>query len=353
MTRNPAADEVEETSDLLVSDCVRSVVFSPDGQFVLCAGHFFKLRMWEVATATWCPQRFVGPTHCVRFTSAAISLNGRFALSGSGRGVWLWEAATGQRLRAFEGHTDDVTSVALSADGSFALSGSLDCTVRLWELDWHYEAVAPAGWDEGARPLLENFLVLQTPYAASLPAGRAPTDEEVSLALTRRGHPVWTDGDFDRLLVTLAHAGYGWLRPEGVRDVLNVMARTMGGARTRQGGWAEQEAERGATPRRNDDRAPGQQAECGQPPGLEAEACPAEELTMRQHSGFPQEPLLSAQRAGREGPQNRPTEVRPQAAAQQRRGREAEQRRRGEEEVPKRSWRDRIVKWFGDKGRRK
>ncbi|MBI1917420.1 MAG: hypothetical protein HYS12_22190 [Planctomycetes bacterium] len=64
----------------------------------------------------------------------------------------------------------------------------------------------------------------QTPYAATLPAKEKPSEEEVTLALTRRGTPTWTEADFQRLLQTLGGAGYGWLRPEGVRRALVKMA---------------------------------------------------------------------------------------------------------------------------------
>jgi serine/threonine protein kinase len=50
-----------------------------------------------------------------------------------------------------------------------------------------------------------------------------PSEEEVTLALTRRGTPTWTEEDFQQLLVTLGCAGYGWLIPVGVRQQLEAM----------------------------------------------------------------------------------------------------------------------------------
>jgi hypothetical protein len=66
---------------------------------------------------------------------------------------------------------------------------------------------------------------LHIPYAIALPTDRVPTEEEVALAPTRRGTPTWTEGDFQNLLYTLGCAGYGWLRPEGVRLQLEMMLR--------------------------------------------------------------------------------------------------------------------------------
>ena len=53
-----------------------------------------------------------------------------------------------------------------------------------------------------------NFLTLHTPYASLDPA--------LSEALVRRGRPTWNHDDWLALLRTLQHAGFGWLRPEGV-----------------------------------------------------------------------------------------------------------------------------------------
>jgi len=210
----------------------KSVAISPDGRWGLSGSkmpfHVFSepghktVRLLELATGR-CVRTFEGHTEAVN--SVAISPDGRWGLSGSDdKTLRLWELATGKCVRTFEGHTDDVFSVAISPDGRWALSGSYDKTLRLWELDWECEFPPPADWDEGARPYLENFLSLHTPYAASLPRDRQPSEEEVQHALTRRGTPSWTEDDLKDLLNRLCYAGYGWLRPQGVRKKLEEMA---------------------------------------------------------------------------------------------------------------------------------
>jgi hypothetical protein len=66
---------------------------------------------------------------------------------------------------------------------------------------------------------------LHTPYAAGLPRDHSPSEEEIQLALTRRGKPSWSGQEFDALIRKLQYAGYGWLRPEGVRKQLEEMAK--------------------------------------------------------------------------------------------------------------------------------
>jgi WD40 repeat protein/serine/threonine protein kinase len=199
---------------------VRSVCLSADGHHALSGGK--ELLLWEVTTGR-CLQTFMG--HEDRVLSVCLSADGHYALSGSSdETVKLWELSTGSCLHTFEGHKHGVEAVSLSFDGRYAISGSRDNTIKLWALDWELQDNEPADWDEGARPYLETFLTLHTPYATELPQGRDPTEEEVRLALTRQGIPVWTEEDFHQLLYKLGCAGYGWLRPEGVRCKLQEMA---------------------------------------------------------------------------------------------------------------------------------
>jgi WD40 repeat protein/serine/threonine protein kinase len=229
-----SGDKTLKLWDIATGQCLRtftghaqgvsSVCFSSDSRFVLSGSGDKTLKLWNVKTGQ-CLRTFTGHEGLV--SSVCFSADGRFALSGgSFNTLKLWDVQTGQCLRIFTGHPAGnhyMSSVCLSVDGQFALSISSDATLRLWNLDWELEDRRPANWDEGARTYLENFLVLHTPYGATLPTDRVPTQEEVTLALTRKGTPIWTEEDFQNLLYTLGCAGYGWLRPEGVRQQLEIM----------------------------------------------------------------------------------------------------------------------------------
>jgi hypothetical protein len=198
-------------------DSVTSACLSADGLFVLSGSNDNTLKLWSVATGE-CLRTFTG--HKDSVTSACLSADGRFALSGSNDNTLkLWSVATGECLRTFTGHKDSVTSACLSADGRFALSGSNDNTLILWNLDWELKNRLPADWDEGVRPYLENFLVLHTSYAASPPAS---------------GLLTWTEEDFQNLLYTLGCGGYGWLRPEAIKQHLEAMLKAMAAKKTQQ-----------------------------------------------------------------------------------------------------------------------
>ena len=202
---------------------VTSVFLSADGRCALSGSGDMTLKLWDVSTGA-CLRTFEGHTSFVN--SVFLSANGRHALSSGGydHTLKLWDVSTGACLWTFRrGRIGEVTSVSLSADGRYALSGNSDSTLKLWRFDWELEDKQPADWDEAARPYLEVFLTQHMPFAAALPTDRTPTDEEVTRALTRRGRPSWGEEDFRRLLDTLGCAGFGWLRPEGVRRELEKM----------------------------------------------------------------------------------------------------------------------------------
>ena len=203
---------------------VQSVCMSFDSRHVLAGGCSPYIRLWDVASGR-CVRTFEGHDHLVH--SLCLSADGRYLCSGSwDHTLKLWEVASGCCIHTLNGHTNYVDSVCFSGDGRYALSGSHDHTVKLWVVDWELEDKQPADWDEGARQHLVNFLTLHTPCGAQLPENHNPTEEELALALTRRGKPAWTEDDFKELLYTLGCAGYGWLRPEGVRRELEKLAAT-------------------------------------------------------------------------------------------------------------------------------
>jgi WD40 repeat protein len=235
------------------ADAVTALSLSADGCYALTgggqsviqgdSGRFSQsgpVRLWELATGRLV-RAFAG--HQGAVTSVALSFDGRYALSGgTDATVKLWEVVSGHCLRTFAGHADAVTSVTFSANGRYALSGSADRTLKLWVLDWELGSHGEADWDEDALPYLETFLSLHVPYVATGPGRKravkeivrsplarlfkaATAEEDAALELTRQGTPVWTENDFQGLLHTLGYAGFGWLRPAGVRRKLEQLAR--------------------------------------------------------------------------------------------------------------------------------
>ena len=108
----------------------RALALSPDGRTLVWAGERAPLQAWDLPAQRPLRQ-FQHQAGVV--TSLALGDGGRIALTGgSDRLVRVWDVATGQCLRALEGHGDAVACVALS--GECGASGGLDGTVRVWDL---------------------------------------------------------------------------------------------------------------------------------------------------------------------------------------------------------------------------
>jgi hypothetical protein len=130
------------------SGWVGSVAFSPDGKRALSAGQDRMLNLWDVSTR----QRLRQIEAPSGVGCAASAPDGRIIVTGSAspyaievgwRGgtpgdgdaaIRLWDAESGQQVRALEGHRDAVRAVAFAADGRQILSASDDGTMRLWDV---------------------------------------------------------------------------------------------------------------------------------------------------------------------------------------------------------------------------
>ncbi len=205
-------------------DSVNSVCILSDAKFALSGSADNTIKLWNLETEA-CLTTFQG--HTEQINSIFISVDNKYFISGSDdKTARLWNLETGECLQIFEGHTNKITSVCFASNNQWAVSADGE-QIKVWFLDWELEERQIADWDEGARPYLETFLKQHTPYTATLPNNKKPTEEEITLSLTRQGLPLWTEKDFDNLLYTLGCAGYGWLRPEGVRQHLETMRASL------------------------------------------------------------------------------------------------------------------------------
>ena len=123
---------------------VLAVTFSPDGKTLAFAGRRGMLKLWDAATG----QELVAFNgHTDDVWGVAFSPDGKRLASGSAdRTVRLWDVETGQELAVIRGHTNWVQAIAFSPDGKLLASGGMDQTVKLWEVITRRELLTLKGF---------------------------------------------------------------------------------------------------------------------------------------------------------------------------------------------------------------
>ena len=131
---------------------VHSVAWSPDGKRLVSGGDL-ALMLWD-AESGQALRNFSG--HSEDVVRVAWSPDGKRVASGSGDGsIKVWNAETGQELISLQGHSRKVYGVAYSPDGKRLVSGSWDRTVKIWDaiagkeirsLEGHTDLVLCVAW---------------------------------------------------------------------------------------------------------------------------------------------------------------------------------------------------------------
>jgi WD40 repeat protein/serine/threonine protein kinase len=182
--------------------------FLPDGLHFISIGEDNTLRIWDIESGK-CIRNMQDQVNSTM--RLVFSPDGKFALTtGLENSINLWDLITGDLHQRLEGHNDIIYALEMDSTGRFVATGSGDEKIKIWQLDWNYYFPEQVDWDNGARPYLQNFLMLHKPYG---PDG-----------ITSHGKPKWDEAEFQIFLRSLGRFGYGWLKEEGVRRKLVEMA---------------------------------------------------------------------------------------------------------------------------------
>jgi WD40 repeat protein len=169
------------------------VCFSPDGALLATSPtRGSPLQLWRVSDGSEVHHfKLEADAHGRDPAPIAFSPDGRLlAAADINRDIYVWELATKEKIRTFQGHQKAVTSIAFSPDGNTLLSGSEDTTMLLWDvrgaervveqltlkqLDGYWEALADADAEVAAgasKVLLSVPQQAVTLFERRLTAGR-------------------------------------------------------------------------------------------------------------------------------------------------------------------------------------
>jgi len=128
---------------------VYSAAFSPDGQQVVSGGYDKRVLIWYPAAVTKVEMRQLVALHSplaqqksrsleghtAPIRSVSFSPDGQYVISGSDDNtVHVWDATTGRPHAQLRGHSRPVLSCAISADGQHVVSAGHEGEIKLWPL---------------------------------------------------------------------------------------------------------------------------------------------------------------------------------------------------------------------------
>ena len=111
-------------------------------------------------------------------TSVAVSPDGKYLAAGSlDCLVRIWDIQSGTLLERLQGHQNSVYSVVFTPDGRGVISGSLDRTMKFWDVSWLYTSNPVANRKAEGGKCLMNFIGHKVSQSPNPPSFHMPINQ--------------------------------------------------------------------------------------------------------------------------------------------------------------------------------
>lgn len=130
-------DKTKSQCFKLATTGIQSACFSPNGQFIATA--HIDIHIWDISTkqaVNVFKINTLNSGHSYFVNSIVFSPDGRFIVAGGSDAVLrIWDIQSGQLVWNLSGHTAGITTVAYSPDGRYILSGDRQGVANLWNVE--------------------------------------------------------------------------------------------------------------------------------------------------------------------------------------------------------------------------
>ncbi|HEY2364931.1 MAG TPA: hypothetical protein VGH87_01050, partial [Polyangiaceae bacterium] len=110
----------------------RSMTFTPDGKTLLTASGDGTLKMWDASTGE---SLRALPGHTAEVATVCVTPDGRQAVSGGDHTIRVWSLPEGKPVRTIDAATPRVYALALSPNGQTIVTGGDNGTAKVWTID--------------------------------------------------------------------------------------------------------------------------------------------------------------------------------------------------------------------------
>jgi WD40 repeat protein len=110
---------------------INHLAISPNGEILACATDEKTIKLWQLTDGKLIPT-IVSPS-CALYALAFSPDGTNLAAAGDDKTIRVWRVKTGELLNTLTGHNSSILTLAFHPTGKMLASGSSDRTIKLWK----------------------------------------------------------------------------------------------------------------------------------------------------------------------------------------------------------------------------